>query len=79
MVLITYCIYIQNIHSLFLIAKVKNVMDLSYLAILNVLGKRGMVRVFQSDFNHKFHLAIDGGKVTAQVNNGHKPFTFFIL
>ena len=45
-----------------------NVLKNVFAAVLNVRGKRGMVRVLQSEFNHKFHLAIDGGKVTAQVD-----------
>ena len=37
-------------------------------AIFLVSGKKGMVRVFQSAFIPKFHLAIDNAKISAQVS-----------
>ena len=38
------------------------------MAVFNVLGQRGMLRVFQSAINPKFHLAIDNAKVMGHVS-----------
>ena len=38
------------------------------MAAFNVLGQRGVIRVFQSATNPKFHLAIDNAKVMGHVS-----------